>query len=68
MDAITEHQIKQYNRWHARLMERAGYGGHFGWDMPTIAIVHPGIYNSYRRLCDMARPIRQKIERERHQS
>lgn len=56
MDTDRQKAIAQLNRWYARLFKRVGWG----WDMPTLACCEPGVYNSLRRLKDIARPYREE--------
>lgn len=42
--------IKQLVRLRSRIWDRIGYGGHFGWDWPTLWAVHPGYAQVLREI------------------
>lgn len=50
IESLTTSQLI---RLHFRIWNRIEYGGHFGWDAPTLRIVHPHFYQVLRMISEI---------------
>ncbi len=52
MNKLTDIQL---HRLYCRIYDRIPYGGHFGWDWPTLRMCYPAIASALKACIDESR-------------